>query len=323
MRPGFSHPGALRAREKNFFIISGVCNFRFQHNCDVPLTTAQLPFNYTWRALKDLVRNYTINQPGWTEMDEGSYGTEGRKGYFSVKTDEDAANFPEFRDSGRRLLVHHWDASQTQPVLLRCNCSAVFPAATRHSDRESQVTAQFVNSALYQSEHMPVPPGFATMSQSYPAMTAATSGPMPMMHAQPSHMVHQPAYYLQHPPATPVYSQAGIPVNVRNGAVRTEARGIHIRGLKYTVTEAELKQLLAESGNPLRIELKKGSATVRFGSSVEADRAIEGLNGFEYKGMELSVRYDVDRTPVSEPVIVNGGPHRVSRRHQNNVIVKD
>jgi RNA recognition motif-containing protein len=125
-----------------------------------------------------------------------------------------------------------------------------------------------------------------------------------------------PAYAL---PTPPVYSTSttGMPVNVRSGAVLTEARGIFIRNLSYKCTPGDLNALLMQTvGYPVDTQLIrdgrtgvfKGTATAKFGSKEAAQYAATTLNGREHMGMTLHVRMDTDTTVVgrAEPMVVNG-----------------
>jgi hypothetical protein len=113
-----------------------------------------------------------------------------------------------------------------------------------------------------------------------------------------------------------------MPVNVRAGAVLTEARGIFIRNLSYKCTSDDLNALLLQTvGYAIDIQLMKdgrtgafkGVATAKFASKELAQHAANTLNGREHMGMMLHVRMDSDTTVVgrAEPMVVNGS-YRVS-----------
>jgi len=108
-----------------------------------------------------------------------------------------------------------------------------------------------------------------------------------------------------------------MPVNVRGGAVLTEARGVFIRNLSYKCTLQDLNGLLLQTvGYPIDIQFLrdgktgsfKGVATVRFASKELAQYAAKALNGREHMGLTLDVRMDADTTVVgrAEPMVVNG-----------------
>jgi RNA recognition motif-containing protein len=107
-----------------------------------------------------------------------------------------------------------------------------------------------------------------------------------------------------------------MPVNIRDGAILTEARGVFIQNLSYKVGSEELKALLQTAGRPLdckihrdRTGVSKGVATAKFASSHEAQFAVSHLNKKSYGGMILKVRLDQDTTVVGQvgpPLVVNG-----------------
>lgn len=107
-----------------------------------------------------------------------------------------------------------------------------------------------------------------------------------------------------------------MPVNIRDGAVLTEARGIFIQNLSYKVGSDELKNLLYSVGRPVdckvhrdRSGVSKGVATAKFSSTHEAQLAVTHLNRKPHRGMTLKVRLDQDTTVVGQvgpPLVVNG-----------------
>ncbi|CAO2657513.1 Nn.00g036390.m01.CDS01 [Neocucurbitaria sp. VM-36] len=137
------------------------------------------------------------------------------------------------------------------------------------------------------------------------------------MYPQTQSYTTGPVYPVQ-VPQPPIYSTSttGIPVNVRGGAVLTEARGIFIRNLNYKVTPEELAKLLSTVGHPVHYNLHldprtgvfKGVATAKFASKEEAQYAATYLDRRQHMGMTLSVRMDTDTTVVgqAEPMVVNG-----------------
>lgn len=113
-------------------------------------------------------------------------------------------------------------------------------------------------------------------------------------------------------------------MNVRGGAVLTEARGIFIRNLSYKVTPDDLLKLLSTVGHPVhynlirdaRTGMFKGAATATFSSTEQAKYAVMCLDRLQHMGMMLSVRLDTETTVVgrSEPMVVNGSaPYRVRK----------
>ena len=109
----------------------------------------------------------------------------------------------------------------------------------------------------------------------------------------------------------------GIPVNVRGGAMLTEARGIFLSNLSYQIRPNDLNDLLNTVGRPVESKLHrdsrsgqfKGSATAKFATQQEAQYAATQLNGKLHMGQTILVRLDTEKTIVGEvqaPVIVNG-----------------
>lgn len=220
------------------------------------------------------------------------------------------------------MLVHVWETSRKGEGyrLLRCNCSTLFPELSEggHSPQHCGIdigrvnqlggsrVASTVASTPYTTAQSRYSYGMYPQIQGY-AMQPPVYAPVPVY----------PAYAL---PAPPVYSTStnGMPVNVRGGAILTEARGIFIRNLSYKCTPQDLNGWLLQTvGYPIDIQFLrdgktgvfKGVATVKFASKELAQQAVNTLNGREYMGMTLHVRMDVvDTTNVgrTEPMVVNG-----------------
>lgn len=116
----------------------------------------------------------------------------------------------------------------------------------------------------------------------------------------------------------PVYStsNSGMPVNIRDGAILTESRGIFIQNLSYKVESDELKTLLYTVGRPVdckvhrdRSGVSKGVATAKCASTHEAQLAVTHLNRKPHRDMILKVRLDQDTTVVGQvgsPLVLNG-----------------
>lgn len=116
----------------------------------------------------------------------------------------------------------------------------------------------------------------------------------------------------------PVYSQSsgGLPVNLSQGAVITESRGIFLQGLNYSVGNNELAALLNRAGlRPDQAHVhrdargtSKGVATAKFSTKAEAEYAVSALNGKSHAGKTLTVRMDTNSTVVGslEPFVVDG-----------------
>lgn len=217
----------------------------------------------------------------------------------------------------RGMLVHVWQTHRSNDGfrLMRCNCSVHFSELPdgAHSPGLCGIDIGRVNQLGGKShvapptQYIPVQSGYA-----YPAYASTTSYAM------------QPLYTTQVPsmlpivPQPPVYSasNSGMPVNIRDGAMLTEARGIFIQNLSYKVGSDELKNLLYAVGRPVeckvhrdRSGISKGVATAKFASTHEAQLAVTHLDRKPHKGMVLKVRLDQDTTVIGQvgpPLVVNG-----------------
>jgi RNA recognition motif-containing protein len=119
---------------------------------------------------------------------------------------------------------------------------------------------------------MPVQPVYG---YGYPAAQAYSTSTVYSGYAAPTQM--------------PVYSASthGMPVNVRHGAVLTEARGIFIQNLSYKCTLSDLYSLLLTVGQPVdhklirdrRTGVFKGAATAAFASKEAAQHAAQCSHG--------------------------------------------
>ncbi|EKG09934.1 hypothetical protein MPH_12986 [Macrophomina phaseolina MS6] len=275
MMPGSSRSGPLRPQsERHFFIVSG------------------LPDYYDWQKLKDVVRDATTNQPGWTSMDESWRGPEGAKGYFSVKSQQDADSVYDLLVSdiyarpGRALLVHHFDASRLDPVLIRCNCRMHHPGCLGQPDNGSHITARSVLAAQNIRDRQPISPiPFGTTApMHHPGLTVPIAGPQMPMYAPPV------AFYQAAAPMSPVVTnEHGFPVNSVNGVARPYRQ-------------------------PLAVELRSGHATVRLGSTEEARRAIGHVGKKTWEDRQIFVKDDRDAMSVSGGVVVRSS----SRTSQAN-----
>lgn len=233
--------------------------------------------------------------------------------FLSLSTDRVLETY--YRSKG--MLVHVWQTRRSNEGfrLMKCNCSVHFPELPdgHHSPGLCGIDIGRVNQlggkpyAALQTQYMPVQPGYAYAA--YPSTTSYAIQPVYATQAPPmSPMVAQPPLYSA--------SNTGVPVNIRDGAMLTEARGIFIQNLSYKVGSDELKHLLYTVGRPVeckvhrdRSGVSKGVATAKFASTHEAQLAVTHLNRRPHRGMTLKVRLDQDTTIVGQvgpPLVVNG-----------------
>jgi RNA recognition motif. (a.k.a. RRM, RBD, or RNP domain) len=249
---------------------------------------------------------------------------------------------------GRELLVHYFDVSGPGAgKLVKCNCAAYF-GTSGHSETRSSAMAQlehWVGTQQLQQPQIAVSPQHQAVAPypfpgTYPApatyhLTPEATQPSgyysttPSMVVPPAFGYGQPSYGQAYPgqaapmidPRTgyPMYTRNdnGLSVNVSQGVIQSERRGVHITGLKGGVTRSDLKKLLGKAGNALQYDLHtdgvsnqpKAYAIAFFATSEEARHAIRYLNNYEYRGMKLKARAAKDLPTLeqpSPPVIVNG-----------------
>jgi len=274
-------------------------------------STRYAPYLAGWQEFKDHLRKVVKEQPGWADVySSPNQRRNDMQGWCRLKDAEDADAAYKIYHRSKGMLVHVWETCRSTNGyrLMRCNCSAHFPELPEgsHSVGQCGIDIGRVNQlggkigAISPTSYMPLP-------TTYPY---ATYSPIPTYRPVSAYAVRAPQ--------PPVYSTStnGMPVNVRGGAVLTEARGIFIRNINYKATADDLNKLLYTVGIPVDSQLLrdpktgvfKGVATARFGSKEEAHYAATCLNGKEHMGMTLHVRMDTDTTIVgkAEPMIVNG-----------------
>jgi hypothetical protein len=220
----------------------------------------------------------------------------------------------EVYSRSKAMLVHVWETCRSNGgfQIIRCNCSSLFPEVPDGAHSASRCGID-----LGRVSHL-TGGGKATNTAPVPQYL-----PAQFMHGYGypiSQSYNVPAIYptCAPPIQIPIYSANtfGMTVNVRQGAILTEARGIFIRNLSYKCTFSDLHSLLLTAGQPVdykllrdsRTGVLKGLATAIFGSRDLAVQAACCLNEVEHMGMTLSVRIDKETTPVGRiaPLIVDG-----------------
>jgi hypothetical protein len=236
------------------------------------------------------------------------------------------------------VLVHVWETCRDSVGfrLVKCNCSALFPkvSAGSHSAEQCGIDlgrVSHLTGGVKATHPTAAPPQylFAQPKCGYEYATAQPMAAGPQLF--PPHSMYgydyataqfyntpaiDPGYAppIQLPVDSantygmPVYSANtyGLPVNVRDGAILTEARGIFISNLSYDCTLEDLFSILLTVGNPVDYKLFKGFATATFRSQDLAQDAADNLNKVEHMGKTLNVRMDKETTPVGQtgPLIV-------------------
>jgi hypothetical protein len=226
----------------------------------------------------------------------------------------------EIYSRSRMMLVHVWETCRSNERfrLLKCNCSSRFPEVPEGSHSAGQCGIDIGRVSHITGGGRP---GYSASTSQYMPVQPVYGFGYPTTQAYSNPTVY--AGYMA-PTQMPVYSGGlhGMPVNVRHGAVLTEARGIFIQNLSYKCTLSDLYSLLLTVGQPVdhklirdrRTGVFKGVATAVFGSKEAAQYAAHYLNHVEHMGMTLSVRMDKETTPVGHtgpPLIVGSDMYRV------------
>ncbi|KAF1933983.1 uncharacterized protein M421DRAFT_388398 [Didymella exigua CBS 183.55] len=276
------------------------------------------PYLSGWQEFKDHIRKVVREQPGWVDVYASQSQRRGEmQGWCRLKDKEDADAAYKIFYRSKGMLVHVWQTRRSSDGfrLMKCNCSVHFPevAENDHSAGLCGIDIGRVNQlggkpyTAAPAQYMAVQPGY-----SYPVFPATTSYAIEPVYAT------QVPQILPMMAQSPVYSasNSGMPVNIRDGAMLTEARGIFIQNLSYKVGSDELRNLLYTVGRPVyckvhrdRSGVSKGVATAKFASTHEAQLAVTHLNRKPHRGMALKVRLDQDTTVVGQvgpPLVVNG-----------------
>ncbi|KAF2192609.1 hypothetical protein K469DRAFT_746003 [Zopfia rhizophila CBS 207.26] len=286
---------------------------------DYMLVVSGFPQSWGWQEFKDNTRKVVKYQPGWTDVLPSTRQRGEKQGWCRIERKEDADSAYDHYAFTTGALVHLFRTSRSGNGGyrgLKCNCSTRFLGVSEgcHSPARSGIDASVVNECVYSTGSGSAPQFALPSASPYPY---GASPQAPTYACAP----HYPYYAapMQLAAAAPVYSAStsGMPVNVRHGAILTEARGIFISNLNYAVGLNELNTLLNSVGRPIESKLhqdsrtsaSKGIATAKFATKEEAQSAVAHLNGCLHMGMTLKVRLDTETTVVGQvqgPLVVNG-----------------
>lgn len=99
----------------------------------------------------------------------------------------------------------------------------------------------------------------------------------------------------------------GTPINVAQGCISIERRGVYVHNLSRDATPKDLEDLFRQVGHVERCEVRKApdkgkrcKATVAFSSEEEAKAAVEKFHGKAFMGRTLTVRPNKDHTKMQE-----------------------
>lgn len=114
----------------------------------------------------------------------------------------------------------------------------------------------------------------------------------------------------------PVYvsSPMGTHVNVGQGAVKTEVRGVFISNIDYEASKKELERFFGRAGEIVYCRLQrdpvtgrsKGNATVQYATANDARNAVRLFNDEKHMSMRLRVRLDRGAIATGVPIPSTG-----------------
>lgn len=143
-----------------------------------------------------------------------------------------------------------------------------------------------------------------------PEMMAANRAPyVYAQHMAPQHVVN-PNQVPRHSQG-PIYvsSSTGTHVNVSQGAIKTEVRGIFVSNVDYKATSKDLQRYFGRAGEIVKCQLQKdpatgkskGNATVQYAVAKDAQNAVRMFNGEKCMSMRLKVRLDKEPVAIGMP----------------------
>lgn len=150
------------------------------------------------------------------------------------------------------------------------------------------------------------------MDMTDPAMVAAARARMAQAYAQQIAAQQSPVQTrAQSQVQDPVYvsSPSGTHVNVGQGAIKTEVRGVFISNIDYKAGTRDLQRFFSRAGEIVSCQLQKdpatgkskGNATVQYAAANDAKNAVRLFNNEKYMGMRLKVRLDKEPVAVGMP----------------------
>ena len=150
------------------------------------------------------------------------------------------------------------------------------------------------------------------MDPADPAAVAAARAQMAQAYAQqvaPQQSTMQTRAQSQVQGPVYVSSSAGTHVNVGQGAIKTEVRGVFISNIDYKAGTRDLQRFFSRAGEIVHCQLQKdpatgkskGNATVQYAAANDAKNAVRLFHNEKYMGMRLKVRLDKEPVPVGVP----------------------
>lgn len=121
------------------------------------------------------------------------------------------------------------------------------------------------------------------------------------------------AAYPQQQQQAPYYMPSpttGTAVNVGQGAIRTEVRGVFVSNIDFKARPEDILRHFGRAGQIVKCQLQKdpvtdkskGNATVQYATTKEAKRAVDFFNDEKWMSMRLKVRLDRAHVAISASV---------------------
>jgi hypothetical protein len=164
------------------------------------------------------------------------------------------------------------------------------------------------STSAYSMQALQTSMGGMRMDPADPAAVAATRARMAQAYAQQvaaQQSITQSR--LQSQVQGPVYvsSPIGTHVNVGQGVIKTEVRGVFVSNIDYKAGTRDLQRFFSRAGKIVHCQLQKdpatgkskGNATVQYAAANDAKNAVRLFHNEKYMGMLLKVR--LDREPVA------------------------
>ncbi|RPA74854.1 hypothetical protein BJ508DRAFT_312535 [Ascobolus immersus RN42] len=257
----------------------------------VIVMVANLPWKIRWQDLKDLTRKFTAK----VERAEVYCHEDGHSkgfGYISVRG-HDAANMiisqlDGYDYNGRKLKARIGSIPQARKA---SECLSDTPVPTNWDRILSGTTS----------------PGNASPALSHAShFTHNTDTTLVAGSSSSHHPVHNHGHHHGNNsnlnPSAAIYTlspHSQLPVNIANGVVEIEPRGIFIGNVPFNTTWMELKDHLRAAGNILRCDVPhfadgkpRGYAVALFETPKEAKEAVALFDGTPFAGRALRVRLD-------------------------------
>jgi hypothetical protein len=220
-----------------------------------------------------------------------------------------------------RLQVHLFNTSVSPPRLVAHTCGnfpclaergfrpAIQPPRYDLPVREDPAPRIPRLSSVYSTQVLPPIMASVGMDPSNAAVVAANAARL----AQLQSIVQEQAPVC-------LRTSTGIHVNVAQGTINTETRGVFISSIDYKASSKDIAQHFSKAGELVDCQLQKdlangrskGKATVQYTTAENANKAVQMFHNRTWMSMRLIVRLDKNSVAVSTPSVL---PSRISNRN--------